>query len=95
MSEHAEAFSLGVNAGYFQPEQRQTGCISCGHLGSFYQESAAQSICDACPINTERLLGVGLGENKSQCQCVKGALKSGTSQQYLPEMCFPVQASTA
>jgi hypothetical protein len=40
-------------------------------------------------------LGVGLGENKSQCQCVKGALKSGTSQQYLPEMCFPVQASTA
>ena len=60
-------------SGYFQPNARQFGCISCDtHLGNFYQDLPGQTACKECPKHTIRYLGVLSALNGSACQCAEG-----------------------
>ena len=59
--------------GYFQPDEGQSGCVSCDIiLGDFYQELSAQSSCVACPANSKRFIGVLAAATKSSCRCKEG-----------------------
>jgi hypothetical protein len=90
-------------AGYFQPDERQFGCIGCDSIGNFYQELSAQTLCIACPQNSQRYPGVSSSGNKSACLCKAGddECDLGTIPRYIREaarqfaLCFALQAIIA
>ena len=65
--------AANVDAGYFQPDEGQFGCLNCDSLGDFYQDLAGQLSCKSCAANTQRFVGVLTAVNRSACQCKPGA----------------------
>jgi hypothetical protein len=72
-----KAHRMTSDAGFFQPQEGQFGCISCDSLGDFYGELQGQTVCQHCAANTQRYLGVLSAANKSSCQCKEGGCRSG------------------
>jgi hypothetical protein len=58
-------------SGYFQSQKAQFGCTSCDILGDFYQDSAGQTSCKACPPNARRFSGVLSAAQRSSCRCTE------------------------
>ena len=73
----------------FQSEPAQFECISCDRLGSFYQELPGRTICSACPVNTQRFLGVLSGATVAACQCKEGKALASSSVQRFPRSVCP------
>ena len=69
-------------SGLFAAAARQSQCVECSSLGDYYTETAGQSTCQTCPLNTRPVGEYSLG--KAGCLCKLGARPESRSEATLP-----------
>ena len=58
-------------AGFFAKDKGKNSCTNCDDLGDYFQESSGATLCEHCPLNSQRYVGAGQGSgsNRTSCKC--------------------------